>query len=208
MKNTYVYTYSAEENHMQFLYINLTNKCTNRCDFCIRNNKDGIGGGRDLWIDREPDADEISEIISSYNLNDFEEVVFCGYGEPTERLDTLIETAKRLKEKYNCKIRINTNGQANLIYKKDVTPLFEGIIDTVSVSLNASNAEDYDKICHSVFGKEAFCALLDFAAKAKKHVPTVLLSIVDIMSEEEKEKCRSLAEKAGCKLKIRPFVQD
>lgn len=207
MENKIVYTYSAEDNHEQYLYINLTNRCTNRCTFCIRNNADGVGDGRHLWLDHEPDADEVIKALGEYNLGDFEEVVFCGYGEPTMRIDTLVEVAKWLKESYGAKTRINTNGHGNEFNKKDITPLFDGIIDTVSVSLNASNAKAYDESCKSVYGEKAFDIMLDFAKKAKAHT-NVVLSVVDIIGKEEVEKCQKLADEIGVVLRVREYIEE
>ncbi len=207
MENKIVYTYSAEDNHEQYLYVNLTNRCTNRCTFCIRNNQDGIGEGRHLWLDHEPDKDEVIAAMSEYNLADFEEVVFCGYGEPTMRIEVLCEVAKWLKESCGAKTRINTNGHGNEFNKKDITPLLGGIIDTVSVSLNASNAKAYDESCKSVYGEKAFDIMLDFAKKAKEHT-NVVLSVVDIIGKEEVAKCQKLADEIGVTLRVREYIEE
>lgn len=126
---------------------------------------------------------------------------------PTIRIDELIAVAKWLKEHYNVKTRINTNGHANEFHGRDVTPLFAGTIDTVSVSLNAANAKEYDKLCRSVYGERAYEILLDFAKKAKEHT-NVVLSIVDLMGPEDIEACKKIAADAGVPLKIREYVED
>jgi len=196
-----VYVYELNNN----LYINLTNKCTSNCEFCVRNQKDGIGEDV-LWLKKEPDTADIMEQFNNFDVSKHKQIVFCGYGEPTLRLDTLIETAKQIKEKYGLPIRINTNGHANLYYKKDITPLFEGIIDKVSISLNHSDPVEYDKICHSIYGVDAFQGMLDFAEKCKIHVPSVTLTIVDILPEDVQNKCRVIADEIGVELKIRPLI--
>ena len=206
-KGMFVYTYSAEPGHESSLYVNLTNRCTNRCTFCIRNNADGIGGGTQLWLSHEPSVDEVIAALLEYDPSKYDEVVFCGYGEPTIRIDELIAVAKWLKEHYNVKTRINTNGHANEFHGRDVTPLFAGTIDTVSVSLNAANAEEYDQLCRSIYGERAYEILLDFAKEAKKHT-NVVLSIVDIMEPEDIEACKKIAADAGVPLKIREYVED
>ena len=203
----FVYTYSAEPDHESSLYVNLTNRCTNRCTFCIRNNEEGVGGGTQLWLSHEPSVDEVTAALLEYDPSKYDEVVFCGYGEPTIRIDELIAVAKWLKEHYNVKTRINTNGHANEFHGRDVTPLFEGTIDTVSVSLNAANAKEYDKLCRSVYGERAYEILLDFAKKAKEHT-NVVLSIVDLMGPEDIEACKKIAADAGVPLKIREYVED
>ena len=131
------------------LYLNITNRCSNRCDFCIRQNGDGAYGSNSLWLEREPTEEEILAAVDARDVKKYDEVIFCGYGEPTERLDTLVHVAKALKAKYGCKIRVNTNGQSDLIHGRDTSSLFAGAVDTLSISLNAPNAAEYQRVCHS-----------------------------------------------------------
>lgn len=188
------------------IYINMTNRCSNSCDFCIRQNGAGVYGSDSLWLDREPTVDEIIGDLKKYDLSKYEEIVFCGYGEPTERTADLVAVARYIKSVSDIKIRINTNGHGNLICGKDITPLFKDIIDTVSISLNCANAEDYNKICHPEFGEKAYDGLIDFARLCVGVVTEVILSVVDTtISEEDIEKCRQIAEDAGAALRIRPF---
>lgn len=197
MMDTYVYSLKDA------LYINLTNRCTNRCDFCIRTTAAGVGG-YDLWMKREPSPADIMEQLEGFDVAASSEIVFCGYGEPMMRLDALLETAAQIKCKYPGKrIRINTNGQANLIYGGDITPRLEGLVDAISISLNAPSAKEYDQVCHSVYGGLAFEGMLDFARLAKKYVPEVILSIVDVIGEEDIKKCRSIASSIGVSLRVR-----
>lgn len=184
------------------LYINLTNKCSNNCSFCIRHNHDGING-KNLWLDREPTAKEVIDLLPQ-NLCDFNEVVFCGFGEPTYKPEVMREVGLFVKSKGQ-KTRVNTNGQANLVFGKDVTPLLKGAIDVVNVSLNASNAQEYQKICHSKFGEKAFDAMLDFAVKCRDLGMDVIMSVVDVIGEKEVEACRKLCLEKGLKLRVRNF---
>lgn len=188
------------------LYINLTNRCTNRCTFCVRDKDCGIGDVN-LWLEREPTQEEIIADIDKFNPKNYDEVVFCGYGEPTMRLDVLLSCAKYIKEQYGAKVRINTNGQANLYYKKDITPQLFGLVDVVSISLNAKNAEEYDDLCKSVYGKESFSALIEFAKACTKYVDTVIMSIVDILPKEDIAVCREIAETAGAQLRVRSLIE-
>ena len=188
------------------LYVNVTNRCTNSCEFCVRSVADGTYG--ELWLTREPTTEEIIEDIFKRDLTLYSELVFCGYGEPTVRLYDILDVARAVKEKSGIKIRINTNGHASLIYGKDVTPLFAGVIDSVSVSLNAAKADDYNKICHPEF-ENAFDGLLDFTSKVKAFVPEVMLSIVDgTISSENVEKCKEIAIRCGVTLKIREYIEN
>ena len=190
------------------LYINVTNRCTNSCDFCIRNNGDGAYGSDPLWLTREPSVDEITSAVFSEDPQKYSELVFCGYGEPTCRLYEIREAALKIKEKYpSIKIRVNTNGQSDLIYGIDTTELYKGAFDTVSISLNTSNAEKYDAICHSVYGVAAYSALIKFAENVKKCVPEVMFSVVrETLTKEELEECIAISLSAGVDLKIRNYI--
>ncbi len=191
------------------LYVNLTNRCSNACTFCVRNNHDNVNGEDDLWLEREPTLEEIQADFEKRDMTKYHSVVFCGYGEPTIRFDTMLAVAKWLKKDYpELPIRLNTNGHANLICKRDVTPEMEGVFDCVSISLNAENPEKYQALCLSEFGGEAsFFGLLDFAKKAKEYVPEVVLSVVDVMPEEEIAACRKIAEDCGVKFRVRAFIE-
>lgn len=190
------------------LYVNLTNRCSNACTFCVRDKHNSVNGKDDLWLDREPSVEEIKQDFEKRDLSRYDSVVFCGYGEPMMRAEVVIEVAKWLKENHpDLKIRINTNGQANMIYKRDITPELSGLIDTVSISLNAENAEKYQKLCRSDFGEEAFEGLLEFARLAKRYVPEVVLSVVDIMKPNEIEECRKIAEDTGVKFRVREYIK-
>jgi len=191
------------------LYVNMTNRCSNDCTFCVRNSHDTVNGKDSLWLDREPTIREIKEDFLKRDLSKYTSVVFCGYGEPLMRFDDCIEIAKWLKEMMpSLPIRINTNGQANLIEKCDVTPKLSGVIDSISISLNASNAKRYDEICHSAFGESAFEGLQEFARLAKRFVPKVILSIVDHdITPAEIEECRRIAAKCGVDFRIREYIE-
>lgn len=187
------------------LYVNTTNRCSNACEFCVRSTVEAFYGN--LWLKREPTADEICDSIFSHDLTKYTELVFCGYGEPTERIDDILEVASRVKSRTDLPIRINTNGQGSMIAGYDITPKMEGLIDVLSISLNTADAESYQAICHSRFGSAAYEGLLDFAKSATKYVPKVLLSVVDTtISPEEIEKCRAIAASCGVALRVREFI--
>ena len=190
------------------LYINITNQCTNSCDFCIRNNGDGAYGSDPLWLSREPSVEEIVAAILESEPLGYSELVFCGYGEPSCRLEDAREVALAVKRVYpGIKIRINTNGQSDLILGRDSAPLYKDAFDTVSISLNAPTAEKYQAVCHSVYGEECFDAILRFAKAVKELVPSVQFSVVDtFLSEEDIELCRKLAASAGIKLRVRAYI--
>lgn len=185
------------------LYANITNKCPCRCEFCIRDMTEGLGSADSLWLKREPTVDEIIKMLRDRNLGDYDELVFCGYGEPMERLNELLEISRYIKENTNLDVRINTNGLSDLINGKGTAPVLEGLIDTVSVSLNQCDAEKYQELCHPKYGMEAFPALLKFTEDVKDYVPNVAMSIVNVIPEADVQACRVIAETLGVGLRIR-----
>ena len=189
------------------LYVNLTNRCPCACTFCIRQNGDGVYGSDSLWLEREPTADEVCESIEA-NLGACRELVFCGYGEPTERLDTLLEVAARFRKMHSdIPIRVNTNGLSDLIAGAPTAHRFKGLVDTVSISLNAPTAEEYVAFCRPKFGAAAYPALLKFAEEVKGFVKDVVLTVVgteDLTSEKEAA-CRRVAAEHGVPLRVRRF---
>lgn len=189
------------------LYVNITNRCTNSCDFCIRNNGDSVSGSESLWLDREPTVEEILDDIRKNDLNQYKELVFCGYGEPMMRLDAIVDVVTALKRESNICVRINTNGQADLVYGEPTSYKLKGLIDIVSISLNNGNAENYDKVCHSEYGKAAFNAIIAYAVDCKKYVPKVIFTVVDVIPPEEIEACREIAKKAGVSFRVRAMIQ-
>ena len=189
------------------IYVNMTNRCPCSCVFCLRQTKKMMEGNS-LWLKSgEPSVDAIMKIFEPYDLSVINELVFCGYGEPLERLHDVCKLIDLLKNKYpNLKIRVNTNGLANLIYGRDITPKLEGRFDTVSISLNAPDAEEFLALTRSRFGIQSFDALKEFAVLAKEHVPNVVMTVVEkVMPEEKIERCRKICEELGVTLRVRPF---
>ncbi len=188
------------------LYLNITNRCPCSCTFCLRNNGDGVYGSDPLWLAREPTVAEICESIDKWELDKYDEVVFCGYGEPTERLYDLLEVAKYIKSKSDIPIRINTNGLSDLIWNKRTAPKLKGLIDTVSVSLNTSDKEKYLKLVRPRFGIGSYDSMLEFTKDCTNFVPKVVMTVVDVVtSPEEQERCRRICESLGALLRVRAF---
>ena len=193
-----LYTYKNQ------VYANITNKCDCSCRFCIRSHEDSVGDAETLWHKKDPTAEEIKATMDAFDFTGYDELVYCGYGEPTCALDILIETAKYAKEKYGVSIRVNTNGLANLYHEEDVIPKLAEVVDSVSISLNAPDSEKYNDVTRPQFDN-AFQALLDFAVEAKDAIPSVKLSIVDVLPEEDIEACKKLSESLGVPLRIRKY---
>ncbi|MCQ2367537.1 MAG: TatD family nuclease-associated radical SAM protein [Kiritimatiellae bacterium] len=190
------------------LYVNLTNRCPCACDFCLRNNAPGVYGTGSLWLEREPTVEEVIESIEHNLQPKITEVIFCGYGEPTERLDALLEVAAYLRENHpGLKIRVNTNGLSDLIWNRSTAADFKGKVDTLSISLNTDDEEEYNNVCHPKFGLKSYKAMLKFAKDAAGTVPEVVMTIVDepVTSKEKQARCRAIAESIGARLRIRPY---
>jgi radical SAM enzyme (TIGR04100 family) len=188
------------------IYVNLTNKCPCACTFCLRQTKDHVGESGRLWLEREPSAEEVIAEFAKWDVNSYDEVVFCGFGEPTEAFDTLKKVAAYVKETYNKPIRINTNGLGNLINNRDITPELRGLVDTVSISLNTPNADRYHELVKSKFGDKSYDAMLDFARNCTKYIPNVVMTTVaTTLSAEEEEQCKNICETLGVKYRIRPW---
>lgn len=189
----------------EHLYVNLTNRCPCSCTFCIRQNGDGAYGSDSLWLEHEPDLDEVKAAFESWNLADFTELVFCGYGEPTEALLLLIETAKYARSLPGCPpIRLNTNGLSDLIHKVPTAHMLKGIIDTVSISLNAGTKKEYLAVTRPKWDN-AYEAMQKFASDCKKYVPHVMFTVVDVIPQEEIEAAQSVADSLGIPLRIRKY---
>ena len=194
------------------LYVNLTNRCDCACVFCLRHNgHKGSIYADDLWLDHEPTREEALADLLARDLASYPEIVFCGFGEPTFRLDDILWLVDRMKEAVPGlpPIRINTNGHASLIQGRDVCPDLKGRIDVLSISLNGSTAEEYVAVTRPRDGERAWQAMLDFTREAAKYVPEVVMTIVDKdKSPEEIAACRSLCEDLGARFRVRSYIED
>ena len=187
----------------QKLYVNITNKCPCACVFCIRDLTDSVGDAKSLWLTNEPTIEEITTAFRSRtDLNQVTEIVFCGYGEPTERGEILFETCKLIKHH---PIRINTNGLARLI-----NPNFNmrnlSAVNSISVSLNADDAEEYMRLVNPRFGINSYQEVLDFAKAATEYTKVTLSVVQSHLSPERVERCKSIAAGLGLPLRIRTTV--
>lgn len=189
------------------LYINLTNRCPCNCTFCLRQNYDDPGNNESLWLDHDPNFTEVKAALDARDLGRYPEIVFCGFGEPMEAFNVLIATAAYLKAGYRGKIRLNTNGLADLICGRPVAEELNGLIDAVSISLNAADAETYQAVSDSCFGDKSFEAVLAFTADCVKVIPEVTLTTVaTTISTEQEQRCAEICEKLGVSYRIRPYI--
>ena len=192
------------------VYVNLTNRCPCACTFCLRNNSPTVYGSPKLWLEREPTLEEVVASLDSWDWTRFGECVFCGYGEPTERLDVLLAAAAHMRSAHpSVRIRVNTNVLADLIAGKPTASLFAGLVDCISISLNTDDPAEYRAVCRPKFGEAAYPAMLRFAKEAARHVPDVVMTVVGepITSVEKQERCRAIAEGLGARLRVRPFEE-
>lgn len=191
------------------LYVNLTNRCPCACEFCLRKSGPGVNGEDSLWLTREPTVDEVVADLGARDLSSYSEVVFCGYGEPTERLADLLAVARHLRQnRPNMPIRINTNGLADLIHGRSTAGDLKGLVDVVSISLNTPDPDEYFRVCHPKFGPDSYAAMLKFARECVDVVPKVVMTVVDepVTSLANQERCRQIAASVGAVLRVRPFV--
>ncbi len=193
--------YTYKEN----VYVNLTNKCDCSCKFCIRSHQDKVGDADTLWHKEDPSLEDVITAIDAFHFDGYKGLVYCGYGEPTCALENLLKSAQYAKKKYGLKIRVNTNGLANLYYGRNIVPELAKTVDCVSISLNAPDKEKYMDVTRPKF-ENAFEGMLEFAKECKKYVPEVKFTVVDVLSEEEIQKSKELAENIGIDLRIRRFV--
>ena len=196
----------AYEYRPGVLYLNVTNRCSNDCTFCVRRQPGYSLAGFDMRLSREPGADGVLAAIS--RLEDtrrrpFQQVVFCGFGEPTYRLDIIDRVGTELRAR-GTRVRLNTNGQAALISGADPFPRLRDAVDAVSVSLNAPDAESYVSLCQPRFGPAAYSALLEFARRSVEVFDEVVLSVVGFsVSAEDVAACRRKAREIGADLRVR-----
>lgn len=193
-----LYTYKNQ------VYANITNHCDCSCTFCVRSSKDAVGDSETLWHKTEPTLEEIIKAIDDFDFGGYNELVFCGYGEPTCALDNLLASAAYVKENYPISIRLNTNGLGNLYHGRNIVPELARVIDSVSISLNAPTAEKYQAVTRPQF-ENAYPALLEFASLANESFQHTQLSIVDILPADEIAACQKIANDRGVYLKIRKY---
>lgn len=205
----------------QNLYVNLTNQCPCACTFCLRQTMDYVGesvgiregsakqGGQDavsLWLEHEPTFREVIKAFSSQDMTQYNEVVFCGFGEPMMAFDMLKQVASYVKDAYGKPVRVNTNGLGNLICGRDITPELHGLVDTISISLNTPDAKKYHELVRSRYGEKSFEAMLDFAKKCTGYVPNVVLTTVDTtLTKEEEAQCQKICDDIGAVYRIRAW---
>lgn len=188
------------------LYVNITNRCNCACTFCLRTMKH-MAEQSTLWLKREPAVAEVERALDKVPWEYIKEVVFCGFGEPTMRLDDLLTLLHYVKKTHpDLPTRLNTNGLGELENGRVFASDFKGILDTVSISLNASNAQRYYELTRAKFGEKSYEAMLTFAEHCKPYVPHVVLTIVDhVEGPDEIARCKAICEQRGLTLRVRPY---
>lgn len=190
------------------VYLNITNKCPCNCAFCIRSKGDAVGDAEKLWFDQEPTIEEIKRAIDEFDFTKVDEAVFCGYGEPTNAYDKLVEAVKYIRDiNPDICLRLNTNGLSDLINEKPTAKELSQLFDTISVSLNEPTSEKYDRITRNIFPGKAFEAMLNFTRECVRYCSDVRMTVVDVISEEEIEQARLVCESTGAKYKVRSFAR-
>ncbi|WP_027406048.1 TatD family nuclease-associated radical SAM protein [Anaerovibrio sp. RM50] len=189
------------------IYVNLTNKCNCACTFCLRNMKE-MAEQSSLWLKEEPSVDEVKSLLAELPWDMVSEIVFCGFGEPTCRIEAVVELLKYVKSTHpEVKTRLNTNGLSDLMYGRSTAGDFAGgILDTVSISLNASNRERYLELTRAKYGIESFDAMLKFAVDCKDYVLNVVMTVVEkVENQQEIDLCQKICDDRGLKLRVRIY---
>lgn len=190
------------------LYVNLTNRCPYSCTFCLRKTMDSVGESESLWLDHEPNYEEVIKAFEKFDVNQFDEIVFCGFGEPTEAFDILLQVTKYIKKTYKKPIRINTNGMGNLINGRNIVPEIKGLVDCISISLNNPDKKEYFALVRSKFGENSFDEMIDFAKKCVENIPKVVMTTVDTtISKEDEKRCQEICDEIGATYRIRPWEE-
>ena len=185
-------------------YINMTNRCPCRCIFCVRNETPTLGDADTLWLDKEPTVDEVKEALLSKDLSTTDEIVFCGYGEPTERFEDLLEIAKFIRNDLHKRVRLDTNGLGNLINGKDIVPELAQVVDSVSISLNAKDEDEYLEVTKSKFGPGSYDALIKFIEECRKYIDSVTVSVVSgYISQASEDECAKIADRMNVAFRVR-----
>ncbi|MBQ8297287.1 MAG: TIGR04100 family radical SAM protein [Ruminococcus sp.] len=188
------------------LYMNITNKCPCSCTFCIRHNGDNAYGSDPLWLEHEPSFEEIKADLAARDIASYEEIIFCGFGESTSRLDILLQTAELLRNTEGCPpLRLNTNGLSDLISGRSTADEICAVFDFISVSLNAGTEDEYMKVTRPSF-PDAFSAMQKFTADCVKNGSAkVIMSVVDVIPPEQIDASREICENLGAQFRVRPY---
>lgn len=189
------------------LYANITNECPCRCTFCVRSQQDGLGTANSLWLEHAPTAAEVIAALKGYELSRYTELTFCGYGEPFCALPVMLEVCRWARENTKLRLRVNTNGLGDLMWQYRTAPSLEGLLDVVSVSLNAPDAESYNRVTRPQFREDAFEAMLTFAQDCMEFVPDVRFTVVDVLPEKQLEESRALSQRLGVPLRVRHYTE-
>ncbi len=195
-----VYVYGGK------VYLNITNRCPCNCTFCIRHNGDGVGSAASLWHHGDPDAEQVLEVLRAFDFSLYDEVTFCGYGEPTCALEVLKAAAHYLREECHVRLRVNTNGLGDLVNGRSIAAELAACVDTISISLNAPTKEKYLAVTRPTFGEDSFEALLTFARNCAACGADVVLTVVDVIPKEDIEASRVLADSLGIPLRVREYT--
>lgn len=182
----------------------MTNRCPCRCIFCVRNETPTLGDADTLWLDKEPTVDEVKETLLSKDLSTTDEIVFCGYGEPTERFEDLLEIAKFIRNDLHKRVRLDTNGLGNLINGRDIVPELAQVVDSVSISLNAKDEDEYLEVTKSKFGPGSYDALIKFIEECRKYINSVTVSVVSgYISQASEDECAKIADRMNVAFRVR-----
>ncbi|MDR1695304.1 MAG: TatD family nuclease-associated radical SAM protein [Endomicrobium sp.] len=186
------------------LYLNITNRCMMACPYCIKHKWDNKFNGNDLKLEKEPSVEEAIKSIG--DPKKYNEVIFCGYGDALVNPQAVKEIAKWVKDKGG-KVRINTAGLANRYHGKNILPELKGLADAISISLNGTNPQEHNELNRPMFKEESFGEIINFAKEAKKYIPEVTITAVELPGLDV-SKVKKIAEDAGVLFRPRPYLEE
>jgi len=189
--------------HGDSLYLNITNRCMMACPYCIKHKWGNQFEGNDLKLEKEPTVQEVIKSIG--DPKQYAEIIFCGYGDALVNIETVVEISKWIKENGG-KVRINTAGLANRYHGKNILPLLKGCVDAISISLNGTTPEEHNKINRPMFKEESFDEIIKFAKEAKKYIPSVTITAVELKGLDV-AKVKKIAEEAGVAFRAREYLE-
>ncbi|MCA6070035.1 MAG: TatD family nuclease-associated radical SAM protein [Endomicrobium sp.] len=186
------------------LYLNITNRCMMACPYCVKRKWSNKFNGNNLKLEKEPSSKEVMESIE--NPKKYNEIIFCGYGDPLVRLEEVKEIAKWIKDN-DGKVRINTAGLANRYHGKNILPELKDLVDIVSISLNGATPQEHNRLNNPIYKEESFNEILNFAKEAKNYIPEVVITAVEFPGFDV-SKVSALAKKIGVRFRSRPYLSE
>lgn len=180
-------------------YINIGKTCTLRCTFCPKQHGSWQVHEFNLKLARMPTSAQLIEALG--DISRVNEVVFCGFSEPTLRLNVLLQVARwaKLQGGY---VRVNTDGLGNLVHGRNILPELAECVDAVSISLNAQDERHYEQHCQPQL-PGSYQSLREFITLAPRYINSVTVTAIDGLAGVDIAACETIAHQAGAAFRRR-----